>query len=332
MKLGKLEKIRELREVWKDEANDFTPWLAEPDNIVLLGDAINLTLEVESTEKDVGPFRADILCREEDNNSLVLVENQIERTDHTHLGQLLTYAAGLDTVTIVWIARSFRDEHRAALDWLNEVTGEKVNFFGIEIELWKIEESEIAPRFSVVSKPNNWTKGKVGSSKVLNDAELTPTKKLQLDFWKAFREYVQENSSTIRPQAASAQQWMNFGIGTTKAFMLASLNTRDRLISVSLQVQSGENRWAVFCLLEEDKEAIEKELGCSVEWEEKPERKSSSVTIRNPNLDPNNRDDWEKQQKWMLEQLENFREVFGKRIKTMDVGDWRPEDIESEDG
>ena len=101
-------------------------------------------------EKYVGPFRADILCRNTDDDSLVLVENQVERTDHTHLGQLMTYAAGLETASIVWIAKAFTDEHRAALDWLNEITGENFNFFGLEIELWKIGDSAIAPKFNVV--------------------------------------------------------------------------------------------------------------------------------------------------------------------------------------
>ena len=133
MNLGRLEKITDLREVWKTEDKDFTPWLANEQNLGLLGETIHMDLELEAVEKYVGPFRADILCRNTDDNSHVLVENQVERTDHTHLGQLMTYAAGLDTVSIVWIAREFTDEHRAALDWLNEITGDKFNFFGLEI-------------------------------------------------------------------------------------------------------------------------------------------------------------------------------------------------------
>ena len=114
MKLGRLKKV-DLREVWKTEAQHFTPWLANEENLALLGDTIGLDLECEAVEKNVGPFRADILCKDTANDSWVLIENQVERTDHTHLGQLLTYAAGLKTVTIVWIAQRFTDEHRAAL-------------------------------------------------------------------------------------------------------------------------------------------------------------------------------------------------------------------------
>lgn len=113
--LGRLEKV-ELREVWKTEASDFTPWLAQEQNIELLGETIGIDLEVEAQEKNVGPFRADILCKDTLTDNWVLIENQLERTDHTHLGQLLTYAAGLNAVTIVWIAERFTDEHRATLD------------------------------------------------------------------------------------------------------------------------------------------------------------------------------------------------------------------------
>ena len=331
MNLGRLEKITDLRDVWKTEAQDFTPWLAGEENLALLGETINLDLELEAVEKDVGPFRADILCRETDGNSLVLVENQVERTDHTHLGQLLTYAAGLKTVTIVWIAKRFTDEHRAALDWLNEITGEEVNFFGLEIELWRIGQSNIAPKFNVVSKPNEWTKGKGGSSAVLKDTELTPTKILQFDFWKSFRDYVLENSTLLRPRKANPQHWLNFGIGTSKAHVSALLNTQNKLISVSLKIRGGDDRIAIFNLLKEDKEAIEQELGSSLLWEEKPEMKSSTILVHNTEMDPNKRNTWEEQQQWLLEQLEKFREIFGSRIRKMDVGDWQPEDIETDD-
>jgi len=330
MNLGRLEKITALRDIWKTEAQDFTPWLAREENLALLGETINLELELEAVEKDVGPFRADILCQDTDDGSLVLVENQVERTDHTHLGQLLTYAAGLNTVTIVWIAKKFTDEHRATLDWLNEITGEKINFFGLEIELWRIGNSAIAPKFNVVSKPNDWTKGKGSSSSVMKQIELTPAKTLQLDFWKSFRDYVLENSTVFRPRKASPCHWMSFGIGTSKAHVSALLNTQNKLISVCLNITCRDDRIALFNLLEQDKETIEQELGNPLVWEEKPEKKSSTIIIRNTGMDPNNKNTWGQQQQWMLKQLEKFRQIFGSRIRNMDVGDWQPEDIETD--
>src|SRR6185437_4226591 len=138
--LGRLIKVN-LRDVFPTEAGSFTPWLAQEENLSLLSETIGINLQCEAQEKDVGPFRADILCKDTITDNWVLIENQIERTDHTHLGQLLTYAAGLQAVTIVWVAERFTEEHRAALDWLNERTDAHINFFGLEIELWKIGDS-----------------------------------------------------------------------------------------------------------------------------------------------------------------------------------------------
>ena len=130
--LKKIEKV-EIRNIWENEGTEFTPWLAKEENIELLGSAIGIDLVVEAQEKVVGPFRADILCKDEANGNWVLIENQLEKTDHKHLGQLLTYATGLNAVTIIWVAAKFNEEHRAALDWLNKITGEDCNFFGVQI-------------------------------------------------------------------------------------------------------------------------------------------------------------------------------------------------------
>ena len=155
--LGRLKQV-ELRDIWGNEAQHFTPWLAAEENLSVLADTLDMELELEDQEMDVGQFRADILCKNADGGSWVLIENQLERTDHRHLGQLLTYAAGLHAVTICWIAKNFTEEHRATLDWLNEITDGRFQFFGLEIEVWKIGNSLPAPKFNVVSKPNDWSR------------------------------------------------------------------------------------------------------------------------------------------------------------------------------
>ena len=141
----------ELRDIWSNEAGEFTPWLAE--NMSVLGEALGMDLEVDAQEASVGSYALDILARDQDNRQVV-IENQLEATDHTHLGQLLTYAAGFDANVIVWIARNFRDEHREALDLLNRRTGEDTEFFGVEVELWKIDDSQPAVNFNLVATPN----------------------------------------------------------------------------------------------------------------------------------------------------------------------------------
>lgn len=152
--LSKLERV-DLREIWVKEHEDFTPWLAE--NLHFLSDAIGMELEIEAVEKSVGCFRADIVAKDVDTGCWVLIENQLERTDHGHLGQLITYASGLKASTLIWIAYQFTDEHIAALDWLNSVTDDNIKFYGLQIELWKIDAA-MAPKFNVVSKPNAWLK------------------------------------------------------------------------------------------------------------------------------------------------------------------------------
>ena len=155
--LGRLSQV-DVREVWPSEANSFTPWLAQEENLRLLAETINMSLILEAREKPVGMFRADIIARNVHTGHLVLIENQLERTDHGHLGQLITYAAGLKAVSIVWVSSLFTDEHRAAFDWLNEVTDAGIAFYGLEMELWQIGDSAIAPKFNLVSKPNMFSK------------------------------------------------------------------------------------------------------------------------------------------------------------------------------
>jgi hypothetical protein len=131
--LGRLERV-DLRDIWLSEASDFTPWLARKENLDILGQTLGIDLELEAQERPVGPFRSDILCKDIGSDRWVLIENQLERTDHNHLGQLLTYASGLEAVTIVWIAAHLTEEHRSTLDWLNRITDGSFRFFGLEVE------------------------------------------------------------------------------------------------------------------------------------------------------------------------------------------------------
>lgn len=317
-KLGRLEWV-DSREVWINEAGDFTPWLAEEDNLALLGEAIGIELDLDAREKDVGPFRADLLCKDTATDNWVLVENQLERTDHTHLGQLLTYAAGLNAVTIVWVAAKFADDHRAAIDWLNEVTASQINFFGLEIELWRIGESPIAPKFNVVSKPNDWAKI------VTPPPEgLTETQRLQQDYWAALREHLLKRESSVKPQKPLPQQWTNFAVGRSHFHLAAFVNTREKRIAVGL-VLSGPDAKPHFYLLKEDREAIEEEIGASLEWRELLEGKESRIMLQRPQTDPTDREDWPQQHHWLAQTLEAFDRAFRPRVKELDARDYQLE-------
>lgn len=227
--LGRLTSV-DLREAWLGEASEFTPWLAEDDNLKLLGDTIGLDLELEATEKDVGPFRADILCRDTTTNAWVLIENQLERTDHSHLGQIITYAAGLNAVTIVWIAKQITEEHRAALDWLNQITAEEVNFFGLEIELWRIGESQRAPKFNVVSKPNNWAD--VVRKQTSGAANESETQRFYREYWASFMDYAEQRSTKFKRRAPQPQYWMDFAVGRSSFTVQTAVSIQKKYLSV----------------------------------------------------------------------------------------------------
>jgi len=323
--MAKLERLIKvpLRKFWEGEASDFTPWLADGENISLLGETIGVELEVEAQEKNVGPFRADILCKDTVTDSWVLIENQLERTNHTHLGQLLTYAAGLDAVTVVWIAERFTEEHRAALDWLNEITGEGFSFFGLEIELWRIGNSPMAPKFNVVSHPNDWTK----TVSRISRAELTSTDQFYLEYWTVLRDYLEKRSGTIKPVKPLPRNWIGFGIGRSKFRLDASASVRDEWICVSLTLR-GPNAKPHFYLLRRDEVTIEEEIGAELHWDEKAGRKRNYINLTLEDADLKDRQDWNRQHRWLCEQLEKFHRVFSPRVKTLDASDYLPEDNE----
>jgi len=317
--LGRLEKV-DLRSVWAREAGHFTPWLAEEENLVQLGDTIGLELELDSQEKYVGPFRADIVCKDTITDTWVLIENQIERTDHSHLGQLLTYAAGLDAVTIVWIAAHFTDEHRAALDWLNEVTDENINFFGLEIELWRIGDSLVAPKFNIISQPNDWVKT-ISATRKPPIGELSSTQQMQLEYWTAFKEFLGEQRSPLKAQKPFPQHWTNFAIGRSGFHLSAAVNTRDALVTVSLIIDSPSAK-VYFKLLEAQKDAIESEIGQALTWRELPGKKSSDITLYERNFTPSERSQWPDQHTWLQQVLEAFHQAFSWRIKNLSPDDY----------
>lgn len=335
MNLGRLQKV-ELRDVWKTEAQHFTPWLAGEENLALLGDTIGLDLELEAVEKDVGPFSADIVCKETANNSTVLVENQIERTDHTHLGQIMTYAAGLNAVTIVWVAKRFTDEHRAALDWLNEITAEEINFFGLEVELWKIGDSSIAPKFNIVSKPNEWKK--VGSIVVRGggSGDLTAAKKLQLDFWRGFKDYALEHSTNIQPTKPSAHHWMNISIGRS-GFKLAAIASHWNSETGSYDthelraelVLTRDDAKGFFFALEQIKPELESEMGERFTWHNPEDKNMCRIWVRR-DADLSDTAARQNDYAWLLEKLERMHTIFAPRIKALQPVEI--EELEAEEG
>lgn len=314
--LGRLEPV-DLRTVWPTEAQSFTPWLAQAENVALLAATIGLDLEVEAQEASVGPFRADILCKDTTSGHYVLIENQLERTDHPHLGQLLTYAAGLDAVTIVWVASRFTDEHRAALDWLNRITSETINFFGLEIELWRIGDSSVAPKFNLASKPNNWQKTVATATASGSGGGLTETQQLHLKFWTQFRQYMEDRKSTIRIGKPSKDHWTTIALGRTNFALVIWNGMRDDRSGVQVSLTGPLAKPHFYLLRDKYKSIIEGRLG-SLEWRELPSAKESQIGIMRPGK-PSDPAMWLELDQWFGEHITRWVDVFRPIVKELDA-------------
>jgi len=309
--LGRLKKV-DIKSVWKTEFNHFTPWLAKEENINLLGEELKTDLEVVEMEKSVGPFRADILCKDTGTEKYVIIENQFSKTDHTHLGQIMTYASGLDAFTVIWIAESFTEEHRAALDWLNNITNENIEFFGIEIELFRIVDSAPAPKFNIISKPNTWSKSIKKSS---TNIQLTETKLLQEQYWQGLKDYVDTQKVSFRLQKALPQHWTNISIGKSNYKLCALANSRDKWIAVQLVV-SGIDSLDNFKRLRDTHEANSKEnLSENIEWAEKDGGKEHHVNLIFENHNPLDKKIMKEQHQLLTEWIEKFYVYFKGKVK-----------------
>lgn len=319
MTMGRLEKV-DLRKAWLSESGDFTPWLAKPENLSLLGETIDIELELESQEKEVGPFRADLLCKDTATDDWVLIENQLERTDHCHLGQLLTYAAGLNAVTIVWIAQRFTEEHRAALDWLNERTDEKINLFGLELELWKIGDSPIAPKFNVVCQPNEWSR-RVQTAAA---GTLTELNQLHLKFWTAFKQDMEEKGSFVRCQQPRPTHSGDHPIGFTGAHLksvISSWNSELNVNTPEIRAElclTGPQAKQKYGALELRKDEIERNLGTGLVWHNSEANAVCRLYFRFDS-DFRNEDLWPQQFEWLRQRLESMHKYFGPLIKNLKV-------------
>jgi hypothetical protein len=310
--LSRLEKVP-LRDAWKHESGDFTPWLAESDNLMLLADAIGLSeLECVAVEHQVGDFKLDMLCT--DGNDQVIIENQLEKTNHTHLGQILAYAAGVDARKVIWIAESFRPEHAAALQFLNENTTEELSFFAVEVELWKIGDSPLAPKFEVVVKPNDWVKS--GREQARAVTTSSTIKQLQMRFWSALIEHLKTAAPGIRPQKPRPQHWLNLSIGKAGFNLAVTANTRNEKIGVELYF-SGSNSKKNFADLMTHKAEIEKDLGFELDWQELPDAKACRVASWYPDASLVDESRWVEYFSWVERRLVILDRVLRPVLKAL---------------
>jgi hypothetical protein len=311
-----------LKEAWPTEDGNFTPWLAQANSISVLGDALNLELEVEAVEHWVGSFRADILARTIDEaDHRVIIENQFGRTNHNHLGQILTYLAGIEGAkTVVWIAEAIQADHRAAIDWLNTNTTEEFSFFAIEIELWRIANSPPAPRFNVIASPNDWTRTARTATRQVGEAIRGEGDRVRLAYWASFAEYLKEKGSTFRIRRPNRNHDFAFAMGRSGFVITATISADKGRVGVELFIHNDIEKTAFRALFAE-KTIIETEFGEPLDWQELPGKKGTRIAIYRSGVNPADEKQYPQIHAWMLEKMDRFRRVFAPRIRSLPLSD-----------
>ena len=285
MKLGKLQEV-DIRTVWPHEQYDFSKWLSGEENIKELGDILNLSLTDVETEKFVGNYRCDILCKDEITGKVVLIENQLEPTNHDHLGKIITYASGLDAAVVVWIVASARDEHASAIEWLNKHTSDELSFFLLEVHAYKIGDSDPAPYFKIIEQPNDFVKT---VKAITQSAELNESQKSRLEFWTQFNEVIDSKGKPFNKRKATTDHWYSVAIGSSEACISIDLVNKEHKIRVGLWITDNKE---LFDALFQQKNEIEKSLGIELDWRRLDNKKASGICTYITGLDFRNQDNY----------------------------------------
>lgn len=307
MDLGELKNVPP-RQKWNNEASDFTPWIAN--NIELLNKAIGLELEVENTEVAAGPYSADILAKDTGTGKYVIIENQLEQTNHDHLGKALTYASVLDAAIIIWIAPKFTEEHTKALDWLNDHTVEDISFYGVQVELWQIDNSKPALRFNVISKPSEAVRQ---AARIKASDDLSDSKKFQLDYWTKFKEKLAKTKKIPSLQTPRPQYWFDVTLGKSYIHMSNICNTWENTVGARIYI-GNKIADTMLPYLESRKEEIEKAIGQKLQWNPNPDNRDKIIVLLHP-TDFNDPKKVEESLDWLVEYTIKFRETFYKIIQ-----------------
>ena len=303
MKLGKLEEV-DIRKAWPHEQYDFSKWLATEENIKELGDALNLSLTDVETEKFVGNYRCDILCKDEITGKMVLIENQLEPTNHDHLGKIITYASGLDAAVVVWIVASARDEHASAIEWLNKHTDDEISFFLMEVHAYKIGDSDPAPQFKIIEQPNDFVKIVKAVSK---NSDMNESQKNRLEFWTQFNEVVDSQGKPFNKRKATTDPWYNVAIGSSDASISIDLVNKEHKIRVSLWINDNKD---IFDALFQRKDEIETALGFGLEWNRLDNKKASYICTYIKGLDFKKQDNYPMLMEQIVDLVLKMRNVF----------------------
>lgn len=307
MGIGKLKEV-DIRELWKHEQYDFSEWLSKKENIENLNEILGLTLVDISKETYVGAYRCDLFAKDETTGIKVIIENQLEVSNHDHLGKIITYASGLDAKVVVWIVKEAREEHRSAIEWLNNNTNSNVNFFLIEIHAYKIGESDPAPMFQVVEQPNDFIKNNKSTNR---DESMNKSQSQRIEFWNQFNNVVIERGKPFNIRKATTDHWYNVAIGTSDAHIDITLVNKDSLIGVELYITDNKE---LFDKLYKRKDEIEQELGFNLDWRRLDNSKASRIVYHIKGLNFDDHSNYNELMNKTIDLAVLMRNVFKKYI------------------
>lgn len=307
LKLGKLEEV-DVRELWKHEQYDFSEWLAKEENIEMLSNKVGLTLTDINKEVFVGSYRCDLVAKDETTEIKVIIENQLEATNHDHLGKIITYASGLDANVVIWIVKEAREEHRSAIEWLNNKTTKDISFFLIEIRAFRIGDSLPAPQFVVVEKPNDFVK--VANASV-DSGELSKAQSERFNFWNKFNEIVASRNKPFNIRKATTDHWYNVALGTSEAHI--SITLVNKTNSIGIEVYINDNK-ELFDKLYSESESIQNELGFYMDWQRLDDKKASRIIYYIGGLDFNNHENYDELINKVIDKVIAIRDAFKDRL------------------
>lgn len=303
MELGKLKEVN-IRKVWGHEQYDFSAWLSQEENIKELGDVLGLSLINIETEKYVGSYRCDILCKDEITDQVVLIENQLEPTNHDHLGKIITYGSGLDASVIVWIVASARDEHASAIEWLNKHTDEKISFFLIEVHTYQIDDSAPAPQFKIIEQPNDFVKNIKALTK---EASVNETMSKRLEFWTLFNDVIDERQPAFKKRKPTTDHWYSVAVGSSRCNISIDLINRENKIRVSLWIHDDK---ALFDKLLANKDNIEPQCSFRLNWHRLDNKKASYICTYINGLDFDNQENYTELMNTIIDVVVAFKNTF----------------------